>query len=230
LAALVIALLLIQGFTRANAAVMARQLRLAGGAVALGLAALFLVRGMITPATLLGMLGTWLLGWHGRLPWGGSGTSGPASRPGQASSVKTDHLEVMLDHDTGAVSGRITKGMFAGRALDSLRPAELALLWHDCRFVDPQSAQIVEAYLDHVHPTWRDDVARGEREMRDKDGRMQPAQAYDILGLKPGATEDDVRRAHRELMLKLHPDRGGSTYLAAQVNEAKDVLLKEISA
>ncbi|MGE3231671.1 MAG: DnaJ domain-containing protein, partial [Hyphomicrobium sp.] len=86
---------------------------------------------------------------------------------------------------------------------------------------------LIEAYLDRIHPTWREDVSRGERQMRDHDGRMTPDEAYDILGLKPGASEEDIRRAHRDLMLKLHPDRGGSTYLAAQVNEAKDVLLNQ---
>src|SRR5690606_10984140 len=103
-----------------------------------------------------------------------------------------------------------------GREISSLSPAEVALLWHDCRFVDPQSAQILEAYLDGVHPSWRDDVARGEREIDGRDGRMQPAQAYEILGLKEGASEEEIRRAHRVLMMKLHLDRGGSTYLAAQ--------------
>lgn len=222
LAALVLGLLLITGFTRANPAAVARQLRLAGGALALGAAAIFLVRGAAGPASLLGALGAWLLGWGGGTP------SGPTQKSsGQTSTVTTEHLAMDLDHDSGAMSGRVLKGMFAGRDLDTLKPAELALLWHDCRFVDPQSAQLLETYLDRIHPTWREDVSRGERAMRDGDGRMTPDEAYDILGLEPGATDEEVRRAHRDLMLKLHPDRGGSTYLAAQVNEAKDVLLNQ---
>lgn len=222
LAALVLALFLMGGFTRANPTAMARQIRLAGGALALGAAAIFLVRGAPGVAIVLGSLGTWLLGWNGGMPvW-----RGPSRKtPGQTSTVTTDHLEMELDHDSGAMSGRVLKGMFAGRDLETLKPAEVALLWHDCRFVDPQSAQLLEAYLDRVHPTWREDISRGERQMRDNDGRMQPDEAYEILGLKPGATDEEIRRAHRDLMLKLHPDRGGSTYLAAQVNEAKDVLL-----
>lgn len=220
LAALVLALFLISGFTRANPAAMARQVRLAGGALALAAAAVFLLRGASGPATLLGMLGAWLLGWGGMSPAGPSRKSA-----GQSSTVTTEHLAMELDHDSGAMSGRVLKGMFAGRDLESLKPAEVALLWHDCRFIDPQSAQLLEAYLDHIHPSWRDDVSRGEREMRDGDGRMTPDEAYDILGLTPGASDEEIRRAHRDLMLKLHPDRGGSTYLAAQVNEAKDVLL-----
>lgn len=224
LAALVLALFSMGGFTRANPAALARQLRLAGGALALGASALFLVRGAPGVAAILGMVGSWLLGWSGNAPtWRRS----PAPKPGQSSTVTTDHLAMELDHDSGAMGGRVLKGMFAGRNLDTLKPAEVALLWHDCRFIDPQSAQLLETYLDRVHPTWREDVSRGEREMRDHDGRMQPEQAYEILGLKPGATDEEVRRAHRDLMLKLHPDRGGSTYLAAQVNEAKDVLLNQ---
>lgn len=221
LAALVLALLLITGFTRANPTAMARQMRLAGGALALGAAAIFLVRGAAGAASILGMLGVWLLGWSGAAPWGGS----LPKSPGQTSSVTTEHLAMELDHDSGAMSGQVLKGMFAGRDLDTLKPAEVALLWHDCRFIDPQSAQLLEAYLDRIHPSWREDVSRGEREMRDRDGRMTPDEAYEILGLNPGATDEEIRRAHRDLMLKLHPDRGGSTYLAAQVNEAKDVLL-----
>lgn len=228
LAVLVVALFAIQGFTRANPTVMARQLKVAGGGLSLIAAMVFFVRGGINQAVLLALLGTWLLGWRGGGTWTGIPRPGPKP-PGQTSRVATDTLEMELDHDTGAMEGRVRKGMFQGRELESLRPAELALLWQDCRFTDPGSAQILEAYLDRVHPTWREDVARGEREMRGSDGRLSIEDAYQILGLAPGASEEDIRRAHRELMLKLHPDRGGSTYLAAQINEAKDVLLNTLN-
>lgn len=222
LAALVVALLLIQRFTRANPAIMARQLKVAGGVLALIAAVAFFVRGGVNQAAILAMVGAWLLGWGG-----GFGGLGRATKSaGQTSSIATGTLEVELDHDTGAITGRVLKGMFEGRAIESLKPVEIALLWRDCQFHDPQSAQILEAYLDRMHPSWREDMARGEREMGSgADGRMTLDEAREILGVEEGASDDEIRRAHRELMLKLHPDRGGSTYLASKVNEAKDVLL-----
>ena len=138
----------------------------------------------------------------------------------------TEHLEVELDHDTGDIGGRVLKGSFAGRQLEELAPLEMAHLWQDCRFADPQSAQILEAYLDRAHPTWREDLGRTEGEHTSgPEGRMTREQALEILGLQSGASEADIRRAHRELMMKLHPDHGGSTFLAAKINEAKDLLL-----
>ncbi len=221
LAALMLALLAMRGFTLANPNAMARRIRTGAGVAALAGAGILLFRGLGGYAMSLAALGTWLL-WGGGLPWG---LSGPAQKSaGQTSRIVTDHLEVELDHDTGRIRGRVLKGFFAGRDLESLAPVEMAHLWQDCRFADPQSAQILETYLDHAHPTWREDMARSDGE-RTVGGSMTREQALDILGLQPGASEDDVRRAHRELMMKLHPDRGGSTFLAAKINEAKDVLL-----
>lgn len=227
LAALILALWGSDVFTRANPATLARRLKILGGAAALAVATLFLVRGFTGVALMLGALGAWLLGWQsGFGGWPGS-QPGPAS-PRQTSQVTTDHLDMQIDHGTGAMDGRVLKGMFRGRSIASLKPVELAHLWADCRFVDPQSARILEAYLDRVHPTWREDMARGEREMASgPDGRMSPDEAFEILGLQQGASADDIRSAHRELMKKMHPDRGGSNYLASKINEAKDVLLSE---
>ena len=228
LAALVAMLFAAHWFKQANTQVVAHQIKLITGVLALVLAAVFLLRGLVAQALPLGLIGAWLMGWLG---WPSArGASSPASQsPGQTSTIVTDHLEMQLDHDSGAIAGRILKGMFKGRTLESLKPVEMALLWQDCQFTDPQSAGIIETYLDRVHPTWRNDMARGEREMASgPDGRMTVEEANEILGLSPGASEDEIRKAHRDLMMKLHPDRGGSTYLASKINEAKDVLLREV--
>ncbi len=223
LAALLLLLLATRAYTNANPQVLARQLRMIGGVALLAGAAFLVFRGLVGYAMTLAAMGSWLLWGRGGLP-GFPGRAQPS--PGQSSRVVTEHLEVELDHDTGDISGRVLKGIFAGRRIQDLKPVELAHLWQDCRFTDPQSAQIVEAYLDRVHASWREDMARAEgRDAASPDGRMTREQALDILGLKPGAGEEDIRRAHRELMMKLHPDRGGSTFLAAKINEAKDVLL-----
>jgi hypothetical protein len=223
LAALLLFLLAARAYTMANPQALARQLRVGAGVVALAGAGLLVFRGLVGYAISLATLGSWLL-WGGGLP----GFPGGAQKsPGKASGVTTEHLEVELDHDSGDIRGRVLKGFFAGRRLEDLKPVELAHLWQDCRFADPQSAQIVEAYLDRLHPSWREDMARQEGEQgAASDGRMTREQALEILGLAPGATKADIRRAHRELMMKLHPDHGGSTFLAAKINQAKDVLLK----
>ncbi len=225
LAALVIGLLALRAFAHANPARLSRRLTLSGGVVSLLAAALLFVRGLEVIAVPLAMFGSYLLWGSTSGPWGASSRRSK----GQSSRITTEHLEMELDHDTGEMRGRVLKGLFKDRDIDSLSPADMALLWQDCRHTDPQSAQLIEAYLDRVHPSWREDMARGESDMsRGPDGRMDLEEAFDILGLKPGAEAEDIRRAHRDLMLKLHPDRGGSTYLAAKINEAKDVALKAL--
>lgn len=210
-------------FKSANIPLLARRVRYAVGIVALGGAVAFTLRGMFSYAMPAAMLGIWLLSGNSGLPWGSlSGRGSPSS--GSTSRIITDHLEMELDHDSGAMRGRVLKGVFAGRQIERLAPAELALLWRDCQFTDPKSAQLIEAWLDRSHPTWREDMARAEGEPG-AGGIMTREEALEILGLKAGAGDDDIRRAHRELMKRFHPDAGGSGYLAAKINEAKDVLL-----
>jgi len=223
-AALVLGLFVMRAFARANPAIAARRLTVGSGVVLLLAAGALALRGLEAVAIPMAMLASWLLWGSTSGPWG----AGRASKtPGQTSRIVTDHLEMELDHDTGEMRGRVLKGLFRDRDIESLSPADMALLWQDCRNTDPRSAQLIEAYLDRIHPSWREDMARGESDMsRGPDGRMTVKEAFEILGLKASAGEEEIRRAHRDLMLKLHPDRGGSTYLAAKINEAKDVALE----
>jgi len=137
-----------------------------------------------------------------------------------------------LDHDSGQMDGTIIKGSRAGETLSALDVETLIGLAVRYRQSDPQSAQLLEAYLDRREPDWRqrpqaETAGAGGSGHRDEvSGVMSVDEAYEVLGLKPGADADEVRRAHRTLMKKLHPDQGGSTYLAAKINQAKDVLLE----
>jgi len=234
LAVLVVGLLVARGFTTANPATMARQLRFLGGIVLMAIGAVLTLRGRFDLGMLAGFAGWGLLMGRGVLPWGsgGWGRSGtPTSR--QGSRILTDHLDMELEHDTGAIRGQVLKGRFAGQDIETLSPAELAMLWQDYAFADPTSAQVLEAYLDRRHPTWRDDLSRqgdgggeagGRHAPGPRPGGMTRDEALEILGLEDGADAAAVRAAHRELMKKVHPDRGGSNYLASKINEAKAVL------
>ncbi len=236
LAVLVVGLLVARGFTRANPTVMARQLRFMGGVLMLAIAAVLMLRGQSGLGIMLGFVGWGLLMGRGVLPWGSDGWGGGSPSPGQASRIMTEHLDMEMDHETGAIRGQVRKGRYAGREIDMLAPAELADLWQDYSFADPTSAQVIEAYLDRRHPSWRDDLSRAagddgdgsgaqSRRATAGSGRMTRAEALEILGLEEDADADAVRSAHRDLMKRMHPDRGGSTYLAAKINEAKAVLI-----
>jgi DnaJ domain len=150
--------------------------------------------------------------------------------PGQKSEVRTEALQMELDHDSGHMEGRCLKGQFIGRTLSSLSQAELLQLLKELRDRDSQGALLIEAYLDRRSHGWRDrrsdDAARDEpRQPRGSGGRMTTKEAYDVLDLETGAREKEIRDAHRRLMMKLHPDQGGSTYLASRINAAKEVPL-----
>ena len=134
-----------------------------------------------------------------------------------------------LDHDTGEMEGCVLAGGFEGQRLRSMDEARLQDLLAECRVSDPDGVRLLEAYLDRRFPHWREHAQAEEPPQADTpspSGAMTPEEAYRILDLHPGASPDEIRQAHRTLMKKLHPDQGGSTYLAARVNQAKDVLLK----
>ncbi|WP_293864999.1 DnaJ domain-containing protein [uncultured Alsobacter sp.] len=216
---------LLKSYAKANPAFLAKNVRKAGGALALVAAAFLVFRGRIDIAIPLGGFGAWLLDLPGfSMPGWGQRTT---SAPGGTSKVRSRLIEMELDHGTGALRGRVTDGAMAGRELDALGEAELADLEGLCRASDPEGARLLEAYLDRRFPGRRK-AAQGDADTgppgRDRNA-MSEKEAYEILGLPLGAGEDDIRSAHRALMKKLHPDQGGSTYLATRVNQAKDVLL-----
>ena len=152
------------------------------------------------------------------------GAQGPSA--GNVSDVETEFLRMSLDHDSGAMDGIVLKGERKGRKLSSLSLEELVGLLADCRAEDAQSASVLEAYLDRVHgDAWREH-ADTERAGHNADvSTMSETEAREILGVETGASREEIVEAHRRLMQKNHPDRGGSTYLAAKINQAKKILL-----
>jgi hypothetical protein len=144
---------------------------------------------------------------------------------GQSSSVDTAYLAVRLDHDSGAIDGRIKAGAFKDRRLGELTLPELLALLAELRQADGEGANLLEAYLDRLHPEWRE-AKRSAGQGAAASNKMTREEALEVLGLAAGASETEIREAHRRLMLKVHPDHGGSTYLAARLNEARDVLLR----
>jgi hypothetical protein len=161
-----------------------------------------------------------------------------ASKPrtqGQRSTVRTRFVAMELDHDTGDMDGEILEGPHRGRRLSDLDLDSLLDLLHLAYNEDSQSAQVIQSYLDRVHgDEWQERAgeagsAGGGSNSGATPGTSQMTrdEAYEVLGLQPGAGEDEIRAAHRRLIREYHPDTGGSDYLAAKINEAKDLLLKD---
>ena len=164
---------------------------------------------------------------------GGGGWSSPGSGSGQGgqnSGVRTRFVDMHLDHETGRVWGEVLEGRFQGRALDDLTLDELADLLAEAQ-VDPDSARVVESYLDRRAPDWRTRQSEHAHHNAHHNtsapagSAMSRREALKVLGLSDDATPDDIKAAHRRLMAQVHPDHGGSDYLAQQINQAKDVLL-----
>jgi DnaJ-like protein len=233
---------------RFGPALTARLLRRVAAWGVIALAALFLVRGRIDLALILGLGGVWLLegpenlgrrlrgvvrgrglgGLTGLGPGLGSGLRGlaerlrPVRRPRRSAVI-----ELAIGPDGSLGPGYVRAGPLAGQPLDQLAPAVLRDLLGLCRRSDPEGARLLEAYLDGRHPGWRVDAQRDAdaRARRPADpGAMTQDEAYEVLGLQRGASPEEIRAAHRALMKRLHPDQGGTAERAARVNAARDRL------
>ncbi|MGE3335459.1 MAG: DnaJ domain-containing protein [Rhodospirillaceae bacterium] len=153
--------------------------------------------------------------------------AGPGSA--NASHVTSAFLNMTLDLSSGAMDGEVTAGRARGRRLSQMPLADLMKLLNEVAS-DADSVNLLEAFLDRGHPDWRETQGPGPSAPPATSGSMSRDEALRILGLKDGAGPEEVKTAYRKLMAQLHPDRGGSDYLAAKVNQAKDFLLKGTSS
>ncbi len=226
--ALYLLLLAIRWFGRVTPASAARIVR--GGGFAVGIAAVlalvlrggFGLAGVVASALFTGAVRAGFNPFAAAFSAAGWGTTQK-----RESTVRSASIEMRLDTRTGLMSGMATAGPFAGRALESLTRSECLALYDYCRADDPEGAALLEAYLDRRFAGWRQ-TEKGDADAGGRGwsgGALTRDEAYEILGLPKGAGREQIVAAHRSLMKKLHPDHGGSTALAARVNQAKDVLL-----
>lgn len=216
-------------FAAAPAGAVARGLKMAGLAVLVAGGVFLLVTGRLAGLVAVAAgLSPWamrLLRLHAlvlALRRFGVRMGGGRSTAGNTSRVETRFLRMDLDHDTGTLDGEVLEGPFRGRMLSGLSLAQ-ALDLRDLAAADPQSVQVLEAWLDRTHPDWRDQTAPPPPPP--SGGAMSRDEALQVLGLQAGATPDEIRAAHRRLMRLAHPDQGGSTWIAARLNQARDMLL-----
>ena len=218
-------------FTKANPAKLAKYVKSLGGYALMAAAAFMMLRGQVEAAVAVGGFGLYLLGFANPPAFTRMfGKIGGAPGGDQVSRVRSAMIEMELRHDSGAMDGAVLAGAFTGRRLDELTRPQCEELLAQCRRDDPDGARLLEAYLDRRFPGWRPaGEAHGDAGSGGRSGRvatrMTEDEAYEILGLAKGASAEEITRAHRTLMKKLHPDYGGPTALAAKVNEAKAVLM-----
>lgn len=198
----------------------------------LALATAFLIfSGRAAFASMTGLLAFSLLvqGRIGRWNLKPTIPSGPNS-----SEVRSLYFRMMLDHDSGDVAGRVIAGAYSGRDMDKLGEDDTRELFAEIQD-DADSVSLLETYLDANRTGWREYFeekygdpygAGAERSRNDGDVHSE-VEALEVLGLQMGATEAEIRAAHRRLIKEVHPDQGGTAEQAARINRAKDYLLKK---
>jgi hypothetical protein len=201
----------------------------------------------IFPGTLPNLFGTaliaagiWLLALRlvalafflivvGALTFSKRHTAQPQNRSSRKSQVRSAHLEMTLDHDSGDIDGRVLRGPREGQLLSDLSLSDLLQLLVEVRS-DEQSLKLLETYLDRIHPEWHDHVDPGSQKSETTTpapDTMSRDEAYRVLGLQPGSGEEEIREAYRRLIKHVHPDKGGSAVLTAQITAARDRLLEK---
>lgn len=153
--------------------------------------------------------------------------NGPNRRTSGHPHLQTNNLAFRINRRSGWIDGTILGGHWQGRCLSRLTLDELLALRSGWLTRDSEAAALLTAYLDQAHTSWRayranEDISHGQSTA----GVLSEVQAYALLGLANGADQEQIIAAHRRLMQQLHPDRGGSGYLAARLNEAKAQLLQ----
>lgn len=214
------------GFANASATAMARILRGAGFVVVALIGAFLAFR--LMPA-FTAVIFTLVWGWLAGISFGlfkrpgFMAVQGPAHpAPGKTSAVETDWLSMSLEHDSGVMDGTVKQGAFAGRKLSELDADSLRRLFAELERENPNSARLLEAWVARMRP---DVTLDSGADAAAPSQPMSRAEALEVLGLEEGASDDEIRAAHLRLMKQVHPDRGGSDYLAAKLNEARRTLL-----
>jgi hypothetical protein len=207
---------------------MNRLIKLGAAVFALLAAAVVFLRGHFEIALMLLGGALWLFNLANKKVVVLKKAPSPAARA-TLSRVRSAMIEMELDLGTGAMQGLILAGPDEGRRLEQMSRAQCEAVYAQCQTTDPEGARLLEAYFDRRFAGWRQTRQGDSDTRRDRARRsnsMSEDEAYEVLGLARGAARDDVVRSHRSLMKKLHPDQGGSTNLAARVNEAKEVLMR----
>jgi DnaJ domain len=195
--------------------------KMAGG-VLIGVSGLLAMTGRLQFAAPIFAVGLGLFGYSTQFP---NGFSWGKKSEGQKSRVATTTLAMELDHDTGTMTGEVLAGPWRGKRLEDLSPDALLSLYEYCGTANDQSISLLEAWLDRNKPNWRDTWAGDRKAQSSGTGTMTRDEAFAVLGLQSNASAQEIKNAHRRLMKDFHPDRGGSDYLAAKINQAKDILL-----
>jgi hypothetical protein len=217
---------LIRQFAKATPQRASQLTRQVGGVACIAGAGFLTLRGQAAIAAPLFVFGLGLMGKSTLFP---TGFPWERKSPGQTSRVQTSVIAMELDHDTGRMDGQVLTGALKGRRLSSLTDAELLSLHRLTAKAADQSRPLLEAWLDRSKPSWREawGSKEGSQGQQAPSGKMSEEEAFAVLGLKPGAKPEEVRMAHRRLMKEFHPDKGGSDYLAAKINQAKERLLQD---